>query len=146
MVNSTPRPAWHYVLLAIAGLSILGTVFGAGFFIGRSQARSSVMIVSPLPAFPTRQGHGAIGKITEIEGNLFSLQKHDGTIKTIMIDNRTRVESDTSAQKVKITARDLKIGDRVIVVGTPDDRGQIRAIVIRVLPALPLPTPTPRGL
>jgi hypothetical protein len=134
----------RYALIAVAGLGILGTVFGAGFFVGRWQGRNErINVLPPLP----RQSHGAIGKITQIEGNTLWLQKHDGTQQAVLIENRTRVERSTPAKVIKISARDLKVGDRVIVVGVPDERGSIRATVIRILaPPAPLLTPTPTGL
>lgn len=144
MTRSKLPPFGRYVLVAMAGLGILGTVFGAGFFVGRWQGRTEKMNV-PLPL--PRQSHGAIGKITQIEGNTLWLQKHDGTQQIVLIENRTRVERSTPSKMVKISARDLKAGDRIIVAGVPNEQGHIRATVIRVLATPPpLLTPTPTGL
>lgn len=144
MVRFTWRQLARYVLLGLAGLAIVGTVFGVGFFVGRGQARLST--AKPTVGSP-RSDHGAIGKITQIEGNTLTIQKVNGTQQTVVIENRTRIERSTPANKmVKIKASDLQVGDRVIVVGTPNEHGYIRAVVIRILPALPLLTPTPSGL
>lgn len=144
MVKSKLRQLGRYVLMALAGLGILGTVFGVGFFVGRWQGRTERTPISPpLP----RQSHGAIGQITQIEGNTLWLRKHDGAQQIVLIENRTRVERSTPSKMIKISARDLKVGDRIIVAGIPNNQGHIRATVIRILaPPTPLLTPTPTGL
>ena len=47
--------------------------------------------------------------------------------------------------KSNITTNDLKLGDFVVVIGTPNAQGQIEAKFIRVMPAgMPVsPTQTP---
>lgn len=144
MVKSKLSQLGHYILIAIAGVGMLGTVFGVGFFVGRWQGRQEVVTVStPLP----RSSHGAIGKIAQIEGNTLWLQRQDGTKQMVLIENRTHVERTLPAKTIKIAPRDLKVGDRIIVVGIPDKQGHIRATVIRILtPPWPLLTPTPSGL
>lgn len=141
MVNSKLRQFGRYALIGLAGLGILGTVFGVGFFVGRGQARAST--AKPTVGAP-RSEHGAIGKITHIEGNTLTIQKANGTQQTVLIENRTRIERSIPSNKM-IKASDLQVGDRIIVVGTPE-RGYIRAVVIRILPVAPPLTPTPSGL
>ncbi|MCX7838008.1 MAG: DUF5666 domain-containing protein [Anaerolineae bacterium] len=144
MAKFNGRQLIRYALFGLAGLAIVGTVFGVGFFVGRSQVHPSA--VKPVVGLP-RSEHGAIGKITRIEGNTLTIQKANGTQQTVLIENRTRIERSVSANKmVKIKPSDLQVGDRVIVVGTPNERGYICAVVIRILPTPPLLTPTPSGL
>jgi hypothetical protein len=139
------RRWWRYVLYIVLGICVLGTVFGVGFFVGRwrGYASASGTPALPRPLQPS-SGHGAIGKITRIEGTTLTLQAHDGTIQTILVENRTRIERGT-VKPTRLTLRDLQVGDRVIVVGKPNAQGQIKANVIRVLLA-PTLTPTPTGL
>jgi hypothetical protein len=139
--HTSPSKQWRrYIPYVLAGLCILGTVFGAGFFVGRWNGRASSM--NPPPT--ARRGqHGAIGRITQISDNTLILQTREGTLQTVLLDNHTRVER--GARMVKIASRDLKIGDRIIVVGIPNEHGQIRALVIRIL-SVPIWTPTPSGL
>lgn len=138
------RQLIRYALFGLAGIAIVGTVFGVGFFVGRGQARPSA--VKPAIGAP-RSDHGVIGKITHIEGNTLTIQKANGTQQMVLIEKRTRIERSVSANKmVTIKASDLQVGDRVIVVGTPNERGYIGAVIIRILLTPPLLTPTPSGL
>jgi hypothetical protein len=147
MLESEKKPGQgrRYVLIALIGACVLGTVFGAGFFVGRWSGRANLSTLSPLgKSLLPPGGHGAIGRITQIEGMTLTLLARDGTTQTILIENKTRIERGT-VRTVKLTARDLKVGDQVIVVGTPNAQQQIRANLIRVL-AAPALTPTPTGL
>jgi len=134
----------RYALLALVGICVLGTVFGAGFFVGRWSVRATLSSASPNRMVLPSSGHGAIGKIVQIEGTTLTLQTRDGATQTILIENKSRIERGI-AKSPKLTARDLKVGDHIIVVGTPNAQRQIRANLIRILP-VPTLTPTPTGL
>lgn len=140
------KSQWRrYALIVFIGACVLGTVFGAGFFVGRWSGRAS--LPSALPASRTilpSSGHGAIGKIVQIEGTTLTLQTREGATQTILIETKTRIERG-ALKPTKLTARDLKVGDHIIVVGAPNAQRQIRANLIRVLPT-PTLTPTPTGL
>jgi hypothetical protein len=132
----------RYLLFALVGLCVLGTVFGAGFFAGRWSVRNQFAPLSQRFIFLT--GHGAVGKITQIEAATITLQTRDGATQTILTDNQTRFDRG-GTKLTKLNLRDLKVGDQIIVTGAPNAQGQIKAKLIRVLnpPAL---TPTPTGL
>ncbi len=84
--------------------------------------------------------HGAIGKIIKIELPTIIVQdSKDNTEKVVLI------KSDTQIQKMMTTAKtsDLSIDDFVVVIGSPDNQGQIEAKFIRVMPAgMPVPPPS----
>jgi hypothetical protein len=132
----------HYGCLALVGVVLLGTVLGAGFYVGRRSARSNATPVGRRITLPG--GHGAVGKIQLIEGTTITLQTRDGAMQIILTDNQTRIERGLT-KTTKLTLRDLKIGDQIIVVGTSNAQGQITAKLIRVLATSAL-TPTPTGL
>jgi hypothetical protein len=135
----------RYALFALAGVCLLGTVFGAGFFAGRWSIRTrSVSPAASAQRAILSGGHGAIGKITQIEDTRLLLETRDGTTRTILTDNQTRVERGVT-RMTRLAFRDLKIGDQIIVIGTPNKQGHIKAKVIRVFP-IPTLTPTPTGL
>ncbi len=75
--------------------------------------------------------HGAVGKIIKIELPTIIVQDKDNTEKVILIKDDTKIEKIRNA----ITSSDLKINDFIIVIGTPDDQGQIEAKFIRIMPA-----------
>jgi hypothetical protein len=132
----------RYAFFAFVGMLVLGTVFGAGFFVGRWSARGQLAPLVQRLIFPT--GHGAVGKIKQIETATITLQTRDGAMQTILTDSQTRVERG-GPKTTKLNLRDLRVGDQIIITGVPNAQGQIKAKLIRVLnpPAL---TPTPTGL
>jgi hypothetical protein len=132
----------RYAFFAFVGMVVLGTVFGAGFFAGRWNARSN--LASLVQRFVPPIGHGAVGKITQIETATITLQTRGGATQTILADSQTRVERG-APKTTKLNLRDLKVGDQIIVTGAPNAQGQIKAKLIRVL-NLPALTPTPTGL
>lgn len=131
------------LLIALGGLVMVGLIFGAGFLIGRRSTRAN----RAAPAAPNNSvisGHGAIGEIVQIENETITLQTHDGATQIIVTNKNTRIERGLQ-KTTRLTLRDLKPGDRILVIGAPDGKGQIDAKLIRVIerPAL---TPTPSGL
>lgn len=90
-------------------------------------------------------GHGATGKIVNV--NLPMLVVADAN----RIEKSVHINEDTLIKRINetITASDLKTDDFIIVMGNPNDQGQIEARLIRVLPAPPGPpmvsTSTPTG-
>jgi hypothetical protein len=125
-------------LIVLGGLLILGGVFSAGFLAGRWSVHNRTG-ENWVRGLLFGGAHGATGVIEAIQGQTLTLKLHDDTTQTVLIDKNTRVERIKRA-----TLGDLKIGDRVLVVGAPDAQGQIKARLIRVLD-LRVPTPTPRG-
>lgn len=68
------------------------------------------------------------GEIIEITNSNLIIKGRRGIQETIAI------ERDTIIKKGKETVKDgLQIGDRVVVVGLPNERGQIEAKLIRIL-------------
>lgn len=135
---------WRYLLLALIGVGMLGTVFGAGFFVGRRSVRSRGPSAPSPQRAPFFGRHGAVGQILQIEETTITLETRDHATQIILTDNRTRLERGAPPM-TKMTLRDLEVGDQIVVVGTPNAQGQIRAGLIRVLSA-PALTPTPTGL
>jgi hypothetical protein len=84
--------------------------------------------------------HGTVGKILKIELPSIIVADKDGTEKVVLL------EKDTSIRSVKtdIAAKDLKVDDFVVVIGSPNAAGQIEAKLIRLMPA-GLPPAPPEG-
>ena len=74
--------------------------------------------------------NGAIGKIIKIELPTIIVQDKDNTEKVILLNSDTNIEKTATA----IQSSDLSINDFVVVVGSPNDQGQIEAKFIRVMP------------
>ena len=75
--------------------------------------------------------NGAIGKIIKIELPTLIVQDKDNTEKVISIKDDTQMEE----MRKPVLASDLKMGDFIVVIGTPNEQGQIEAKFIRVMPS-----------
>jgi len=136
----------HFKKLVIAAGIFLAVIFIflAGIFVGVEKARFSygwgehyyenfVDRRGPPPPFtnPDRDymnAHGVFGEIIKIEGNNIILKNPDDTEVTITTDSQTVVKSRN--QDLKLS--DIKAGDKIVVIGSPNDQGQIQAKFIRM--------------
>ncbi len=80
-----------------------------------------------------RGGHGVVGKIIKVSLPTIVVEGSDNLEKVVLIDNNTVIKQFRN----QATSSDLKIGDMVVIVGTPDDKGQIDAKMIRLMPGVP---------
>lgn len=84
--------------------------------------------------------HGAFGQIIKIDGSTIIMNGADNVEKVIVTNSDTVIRS--LRDNIKLT--DLKVNDNIVVIGQPDNNGQIEAKLIRLMPPLP-PHPTPMG-
>ncbi|MDO8676336.1 MAG: hypothetical protein Q7K16_01655 [Candidatus Azambacteria bacterium] len=139
---------FNRLLMAIAAVVVLAFVFAAGVFVGHEKERFSRSweknyygnIMGPgrrgLMGFwgrPNFNAHSGLGQIIKIDENTITVKDQGNAEKTILINERTAIIKDF--QSIKISG--LKIDDRIIVIGRPNEQGQIEARLIRVVPALP---------
>ncbi len=138
----------RFSLIGLSGLAVLVLVFGAGFAVGRWNASPfgffGVSTRAPRE-FTIRTGHGAIGMIQAIEGQRITIQSRDGKLATILVNNDTKF--DKNLEKILFT--DLKPNDQIIVIGSPNEDGEINARLIGLVDpstfrfpfrTMPLPT------
>ena len=76
-------------------------------------------------------GYGAVGKIVSIALPLVVVAGPDNLEKTILIKEDTLVRQFRD----KIIATDLKVGDNIVILGVPNDAGQVEAKLIRIIPS-----------
>ena len=74
--------------------------------------------------------HGAVGAITAITLPTFTMETREGTSKTILVSTSTMIRSMGGAD-----AKALLVGNKIIVLGEPDNQGRIDAKLIRILSA-----------
>jgi len=139
------RDALKWVIIGLGCFVILVLVFGAGVKVGALKARYSYRwadnyhknfagprggFVDDWRRFPAGDfigGHGAFGEIIEIKDNGFVIKGRENVEKVIVTDENTTIT------KGRETIKDgLKIGDRVVIIGSPNEEGQIEAKLIRV--------------
>jgi hypothetical protein len=75
--------------------------------------------------------HGATGKIIKIELPTIIVQDKDNIEKVVLIKDDTKIQK--MMQNIKIN--DLLVNDFVVIIGSPNDKGQIEAKFIRVMPS-----------
>jgi hypothetical protein len=76
------------------------------------------------------EGHGTFGEIIKIEGNNLVVKGRGNVEKVIIVTEKTVIKS--GREDIKFS--DLKIGDMIVIIGSPNDKGQIEAKLIRVFP------------
>jgi len=78
-------------------------------------------------------GNGAVGKIVHINETNIVVATPDNIEKTININGNTLIRKFRD----EISIKDLKVGDQIIVLGSPNDKSEIEAKLIRLLPPPP---------
>lgn len=78
--------------------------------------------------------HGLIGKIIKIEDSNLVIQDKDKVEKIVLIGKDTTIERFRDSIKIG----ELKVDDMIVVIGEPNQSGQVEAKFIRVLPPSPV--------
>lgn len=135
------------IALIIAAIVVLILVFNLGIFIGFNKASFSYRwsenyhknFAGPRGGFFREfsgkdfiDPHGTIGQIISINDNLIIIKGRDDIEKTILVKGDTIIKRFREIIKIA----DLATGDFIVVLGQPNDQGQIEAKFIRVMPLL----------
>lgn len=80
-------------------------------------------------------GHGVVGKIIKINLPNIVVESPDNIEKVILTNESTLVREFRDS----ITLQDISLGDTIVVLGTPDDKGQVVATLVRIVPHFPMP-------
>lgn len=146
--KKTNYDALKWIIIGLVCFVIVILIFGAGMFVGGMKARFSYRwaesyhknFAGPkegffgdwrqLPPFPGDfiESHGDFGEIIKINDSDFVIKGRADIEKIIVI------KEDTMIEKGRITLKkdDLKVGDMIVVIGSPNEQGQIEAKLIRV--------------
>ncbi len=84
---------------------------------------------SLLPGMNPMSSHSVAGNIISIDASALIIKTADGVEKTVIVTDDTSVRANRD--DVKLT--DLKVGNHVVIIGSPNDKGQITAALIRVV-------------
>lgn len=135
------------VILGLAGLVLILLVFQLGTFVGFLKAKHSYAwgekyfenLVGPNQgSFQNAVGgdflqpHGVMGDILKIDNQNIVIKGQDDIEKIIIVDDKTAIKN----QRETILISGLRQGENIVVIGDPDDKGQIKASLIRVLPEM----------
>jgi len=153
------------IAAGIVGAFILAlAIFGAGVSVGIHKARFSYQFgenyernfMGPRPSGPMggpmgffremegkdfKNGHGLVGEIISISENNLVIKDPEGEENSVAISDKTIIKD--RKDNIKIT--DLKTGDKIAVLGKPDDNGIVSANLIRVLPEFQPQNPPKNG-
>ncbi|KKT29274.1 hypothetical protein A3G55_02830 [Candidatus Giovannonibacteria bacterium RIFCSPLOWO2_12_FULL_44_25] len=145
--NFLKQKTFKLAVLSIGALILLLLVFKAGVFVGYKKASFSYSwgenyhrnFAGPRGGFLSDFGrgfedkdfigaHGTSGSIIKIDGSTLMIKGGDNVEKTILISDQTTIAS----RRKTIKAGDLKVDDRVVIIGSPNEQGQIEAKFIRL--------------
>lgn len=135
-------------LIVLGAFIVLLLVFRAGVFVGYKKAQFSYRwgenyhrnFAGPRSGFfgDFRRGfgdrggfinaHGTFGSVIKVDGNTIIVKGRDNVEKTVLVSDNTTINKGRETIKVS----DLKVDDRVVIIGSPNDQGQIEAKLIRV--------------
>lgn len=136
------------IILGVAGLAALIFVFSLGLFVGARRADFSFRwaeayhknFAGPEGGFFENfkgrefiEPNGVFGQIININGQILTIKGGNDVEKIVLIGDKTIIKFQN--QNLKLS--DLKIEENIVVIGSPNDNGQIEAILIRVMPLLP---------
>ncbi len=139
------------ILGVVGGIIIFLLVFQAGAFMGFRKASFSYRWAEnyhrnfggPREGFFNDfsgrdfiDAHGVFGQIIKIDGSTLVIKGRDDVEKIVLIKENTIIEHLRDTIKIA----DLKIDDYIVVIGEPNDAGQIEAKFIRFIPAPPKET------
>lgn len=118
------------MLLAVGGLLALCVLLGAGIFVVRLVTHRSLRPAGLVRSVLVGTHHGAVGTIQSIDpvSETITLQLLDGTTQVVLANGQTQIEKG----RKKASFAGLAVGDRLTVIGSPDDQGRIVARWIRV--------------
>lgn len=134
---------FFWAATSVAAVLAMALIFSAGVLVGVEKARFSyrwndsnflraTAKNSPGPAFLDSgylNGHGATGAINKINGADLTILDIGGHEKIITLSGGVTIRQDNS----NIAPGGLKVGDHIVVIGSPQDNGSISATLIRVL-------------
>jgi len=147
------RDVLKWVIIGLAGFVVLILVFGAGMKVGALKARYSYswaenyqrnfagsrsgFLENFRRGFENRDfinAHGTFGSIIKIDPSTSSgqatliIKGKDDVEKIVLVSEKTAI----TARRESLKVGDLKVDDQVVIIGTPNEQGQIEANLIRL--------------
>ncbi len=142
------RDVLKWVVIGLAGFAVVVLIFGAGIFVGGMKAKFSYRWAesyhknfagpqggffgdwrgTSIPPGDFIEGHGTFGEIIKINDSDFVIKGQADLEKIVIIKENTILEKGRMA----IKKEELKVGDQVVIIGSPNEQGQIEAKLIRI--------------
>ncbi len=130
-------------MTAIVAVIVLLLAFKAGEFVGFKKAGFSYQwgenyqrnfggprggMLNDFKGRDFMNAHGNAGSIIKIDGNVLIIKGQNNFEQTVVVSDQTMI----SRQQDVLKFSDLKVDDRVTIIGSPNRDGQIEAKLIRV--------------
>lgn len=146
-----------WIIVGLLVVVIIVFIFGVGLFVGQKRAKFSFrwaeqyhkMFAGPrvgffgdwqrFPGGEFIEAHGAFGEIIEMKENEFVIKGRGDVEKVIVLTDKTTIQKGREALKKE----NLKVGNWVVVIGSPNEQGQIEAKLIRIFNGELKPSPMP---
>ncbi|MBU0476936.1 hypothetical protein KKB68_02950, partial [Patescibacteria group bacterium] len=146
--NKIDYNALKWIIIGLVGFIVVVLVFGVGIFVGETKARFSYSWAEsyhknfggpkagilgdwrglPLGPGDFIEGHGAFGEIIKINGSDFVIKGRNDVEKIIIITEDAVIKKGRET----VGKDELKISDRVVIIGSPNEEGKIEAKLIRI--------------
>jgi len=135
---------FNNILCSVGAVVITLLIFQAGIFVGYHKAGFSYrMGDNYYRAFGGERGgfmgmhqdryfmnaHGVVGKIIKIDSQSIIVTGSDNVEKVVVTDDDTIIRH----LRDSLAFADLKVGQNIVIIGSPDDKGQIVAKLIRLM-------------
>ena len=136
------------ITLCVAIFIVMFFIFSLGVYVGTQKANFSFKwaeqyhnnFAGPVGGFFQEfegkefvESNGVFGKIIQVGDTSITVSGRDNAEKVISITDETTIKY----QREDIKISDLKVNEEVVVIGEPNNAGQIEAKLIRVMPAMP---------
>lgn len=141
-----------WLIMGFVVMALLVLVFAFGVWVGNEKAKFSFNwadnyhknFAGPqngfnkdwrdMPGGDFINAHGVFGEIIKMDKNSFVIKGKENIENIIIIDQDTVIRRLSD----NIKLQDLKVGEFVVVIGSPNNSGQIEAKLIRVMPPSPV--------
>lgn len=138
---------FRITLWVIGGLVAALFIFGAGMAVGFKKANFSYRwgenyhknfggprggFLNDFDGRDFIDAHGVSGQIIKIAGPSLAIKGRDNVEKIVLVNEATAIQRGKKA----VASTDFALDDMVVVIGEPNDAGQIEAKFIRIMPPL----------
>ncbi len=139
---------FKWLLAGVFGLIVLLLVFQLGVFVGFRKANFTFRwgdnyhktFGGPRGGFlrdfsgrDFTNSHGTAGSVAKIDNQDLIIKGKDGVEKIVSVTDSTSIQKGRSTIKLS----DIKVDDKVVVIGSPKEDGSIEAKIIRVFDVRP---------
>ena len=140
---------FKFILGAVGGLIVIMFAFSVGIFIGYHKARFSYSwgenyernfggphrgpfgSFEPFPDTDLMNAHGTSGSVVSVGSSTLIVSGENNMEKKILVNSSTIIRS----RREKISLSEIKPNDFIVIIGDPNQQGQINAQLIRLFPA-----------